>query len=148
MTINVNNKDYNVDVEADMPLLWVLRDVLDLTGTKYACGVGVCGSCVVLMDDEPIRSCITPISVVEGKKITTIEGLSPDNKHPLQIAWQEVSVTQCGYCQPGQIMSAEALLRKIPKPTDEQIDNAMKDNICRCGTYQRIREAIKMASVG
>lgn len=100
------------------------------------------------MDDEPIRSCITPISVVEGKKITTIEGLSPDNKHPLQIAWQEVSVTQCGYCQPGQIMSAEALLRKIPKPTDEQIDNAMKDNICRCGTYQRIREAIKMASVG
>lgn len=148
MTINVNNKDYNVDVEADMTLLWVLRDVLDLTGTKYACGVGVCGSCVVLMDDEPIRSCITPISVVEGKKITTIEGLSPDNKHPLQIAWQEVSVTQCGYCQPGQIMSAEALLRKIPKPTDEQIDNAMKDNICRCGTYQRIREAIKMASVG
>ena len=148
MELNVNNKIYNVATEADMPLLWVLRDVLGLTGTKFGCGIGVCGSCVLLIDGEATRSCTYPVSNAVGKKITTIEGLSVDNSHPLQIVWMQNDVAQCGYCQPGQIMSAAALLMKIPKPTDEQIDEAMQDNICRCGTYQRIHEAIKIASVG
>lgn len=148
MQLDINGRYYDVDAEPDMPLLWVLRDLLDLTGTKYACGIGVCGSCVVLINEEPVRSCIVTASSAVGKRIITIEGLSDDNSHPLQIAWMEQAVTQCGYCQPGQIMSAAALLLKVPKPTDAQIDLAMNDNVCRCGTYQRIREAIHLASKG
>jgi isoquinoline 1-oxidoreductase subunit alpha len=148
MLLNVNNKSYNVDVESDMPLLWVLRDIIELTGTKYGCGIGICGSCVVLIDGEPNRSCILPVADAVGKNITTIEGLSDDNSHPLQIAWMDRNVTQCGYCQPGQIMSAAALLQKVPKPTDQQIQDALHDNICRCGTYQRIIEAVQLASKG
>ena len=148
MQLDINGRNYDVDAEPDMPLLWVLRDLLDLTGTKYACGIGVCGSCVVLINEEPVRSCIVTASSAVGKRIITIEGLSDDNSHPLQIAWMEQAVTQCGYCQPGQIMSAAALLLKVPKPTDAQIDLAMNDNVCRCGTYQRIREAIHLASKG
>jgi aerobic-type carbon monoxide dehydrogenase small subunit (CoxS/CutS family) len=131
-----------------MPLLWVLRDLLSLTGTKYGCGIGVCGSCTVLIDGDAHKSCIIAVSEVTGKKITTIEGLSPDGTHPLQIAWLEAHVSQCGYCQPGQIMSAAALLAKTPKPSDTEIDEAMRGNICRCGTYQRIREAIHIAAIG
>lgn len=148
MQLDINGQIYDVDAEPDMPLLWVLRDLLNLTGTKYGCGIGVCGSCVVLMNEEPVRSCLVSASSAVGKKVITIEGLSDNNSHPLQIAWMEKAVTQCGYCQPGQIMSAAALLMKVPKPTDEQIDMAMNDNICRCGTYQRIREAIHLASKG
>ncbi len=148
MTLNINDTDYQVDVDGDMPLLWVLRDVLDLTGTKYSCGVGICGSCVVLLDGEPVRSCVLPVSAAENKKVLTIEGISEEVSHPLQQAWLEASVTQCGYCQPGQIMTAVALLQKHSNPSDEQIDEAMKDNLCRCGTYQRIRKAIHIAAKG
>lgn len=148
MKLNINNKDYEFTAESDMPLLWVLRDLLSLTGTKYGCGIGVCGSCTVLIDGDAHRSCIITVSEVTGKKITTIEGLSPDGTHPLQIAWLEAHVSQCGYCQPGQIMSAAALLAKTPKPSDTEIDEAMRGNICRCGTYQRIREAIHIAAIG
>jgi aerobic-type carbon monoxide dehydrogenase small subunit (CoxS/CutS family) len=129
-----------------MPLLWVLRDLLGLTGTKFSCGMGLCGSCTVLIDGEPTRSCITQVEDVTGKHITTIEGLSPDGSHPLQKAWIDGHVTQCGYCQPGQIMSAAALLQKNPHPTDEDIDSALGDVLCRCGTYQRIRKAIHRAA--
>ena len=142
----INGKPQSVDVPANMPLLWVLRDTLGMTGTKFGCGMALCGACTVHIDGEATRSCITPVSAVAGKKITTIEGLSPDRSHPVQRAWIEVDVPQCGYCQSGQIMSASALLAQNPKPSDSEIDEAMKGNICRCGTYQRIREAIHRAA--
>lgn len=144
--LQVNGQAYTVDAEAQMPLLWVLRDLLGLTGTKFSCGMGLCGSCTVLIDGEPTRSCVTLVESAAGKTITTIEGLSPDGSHPLQNAWLEEHVTQCGYCQPGQIMNAAALLQKNPHPTDAEIDHAMSDVLCRCGTYQRIRKAIHRAA--
>ncbi len=142
----LNGKSQTVDVPPNMPLLWVLRDTLGMTGTKFGCGMALCGACTVHLEGEAIRSCITPISGVAGKKITTIEGLSPDRGHPVQRAWIEVDVPQCGYCQSGQIMSAAALLAQNPKPSDSDIDDAMRGNICRCGTYQRIRQAIHRAA--
>ncbi len=144
----INNRPLHVDVSPDTPLLWVLRDSLNMTGTKYGCGMGLCGACTVHVDGEAVRACQTPVSSVGAKKITTIEGLSSDNSHPVQRAWIAEQVPQCGYCQPGQIMSAAALLSKTPKPTDDQIDNAMAGNLCRCGMYQRIRRAIHRASSG
>ena len=144
--LQINGQSYTVQAEREMPLLWVLRDLLGLTGTKFSCGAGLCGSCTVLMDDEPVRSCVTSVESSVGKNITTIEGLSPDGSHPLQKAWLEERVTQCGYCQPGQILSAVALLKKNPTPTDEDINAAMGDVLCRCGTYQRIRSAIHRAA--
>lgn len=144
--LNVNGKSIEVDVENDTPLLWVLRDTIGLTGTKYGCGQALCGACTVHVDGDPIRSCVTPVSSVVGRKVTTIEGLSSDRSHPVQKAWMEIDVPQCGYCQSGQIMSAAALLAKNPKPTDADIDTAMSGNLCRCGTYQRIRAAIHRAS--
>lgn len=146
--LTVNGQSKTVDVPADMPLLWVLRDVLNMKGTKFGCGVGQCGACTVHIDGQARRACQTQISAAENKKITTIEGLSNDGSHPLQKAWLAVDVPQCGYCQPGQIMSAAALLAKTPKPTDADIDGAMTGNICRCGTYVRIREAIHIAANG
>jgi isoquinoline 1-oxidoreductase alpha subunit len=148
VTFKVNGKSTTVDVPADMPLLWVLRDVLDLKGTKFGCGVAQCGACTVHLEGNAIRSCITPASSVAGKRITTIEGLSPDGSHPVQRAWEAIDVPQCGYCQAGQIMSASALLAHKPKPTDADIDAAMNGNICRCATYLRIREAIHLAASG
>ncbi len=146
-TLNVNGKALEVDVESDTPLLWVLRDTLGMTGTKYGCGMALCGACTVHLDGEPIRSCVTPVSALTaGQKITTIEGLSADRSHPVQKAWIELDVPQCGYCQSGQIMSAVALLAKTPQPTDADIDAAMAGNLCRCGTYQRIRAAIHRAA--
>ena len=145
--LKINDQTYTVDTESAMPLLWVLRDVLGLTGTKYGCGMGLCGACTVLIDDEPVRSCITPVSNVTGKSITTIEGLSEDATHPIQAAWLEEKVVQCGYCQAGQIMNAVALLMKNSSPSDSDIDKAMGDSLCRCGTYQRIRAAIHRAAV-
>jgi len=145
-TLNVNGKSSTVDVPADMPLLWVLRDELGLVGTKFGCGAGLCGACTVHLDGAPTRACITPVSSVGGKSITTIEGLSPDGSHPLQQAWQEEDVPQCGYCQAGQIMSAAALLASNPQPTAEDINTAMDGNLCRCGTYLRIRRAIQRAA--
>ena len=142
----VNGRAASVDVPADMPLLWVLRDVLDLKGTKFGCGVAQCGACTVHLNGTATRSCVTPVSAVAGMKVTTIEGLSPDASHPLQRAWQELDVPQCGYCQAGQIMSAAALLAKTPKPTDAQIDAAMNGNLCRCATYHRIRAGIHAAA--
>lgn len=144
--LNVNNKDLTVDVEPDTPLLWVLRDELNLTGTKYGCGIGQCGACTVHFNGTAIRSCSVTVSVAEKGKIVTIEGLSEDGSHPVQQAWDEVDVPQCGYCQTGQIMTAAAFLKKTPKPTTEQIENAMQGNICRCGAYHRIKEAVKVAS--
>ena len=144
--ITVNGQPRTVDVPGDMPLLWVIREVLDLHGTKYGCGMSLCGACTVHVEGEATRSCVTSISEVAGKKITTIEGLSSSGNHPLQKAWMEIDVPQCGYCQAGQIMSAAAMLKKNPKPTDAQIDAAMDGNICRCGTYLRIREAIHKAA--
>lgn len=144
--LQINGQTYTVEAEREMPLLWVLRDLLGLTGTKFSCGEGICGSCTVLIDDEPVRSCITGVASVVGKSIVTIEGLSPDGSHPLQKAWIEERVTQCGYCQPGQIMNAAALLKKNPNPSDEDINAAMGDVLCRCGTYQRIRSAIHRAA--
>ena len=144
--LDINGKRHNVDLPGETPLLWTLRDELGLTGTKFGCGMALCGACTVHIDGEATRSCITPVSSVEGKKVTTIEGLSPDRGHPVQRAWIEVDVPQCGYCQSGQIMSASALLAKNSKPSDAEIDDAMKGNICRCGTYQRIREAIHKAA--
>jgi aerobic-type carbon monoxide dehydrogenase small subunit (CoxS/CutS family) len=146
ISLTVNGKPYNVDVDGDMPLLWVLRDTIGLTGTKFGCGLSQCGACTVHLDGTAIRSCATPVSVAAGKKVTTIEGLSPNSSHPLQVAWIAEQVPQCGYCQSGQIMSAAALLARTPKPTDAQIDAAMTGNICRCGTYQRIHRAIKRAA--
>jgi isoquinoline 1-oxidoreductase subunit alpha len=145
--LTINGKTMDVDVEADTPLLWVLRDTLGMTGTKYGCGMALCGACTVHVDGEPIRSCVTPVSAVtEQQKITTIEGLSTDRSHPVQKAWIELDVPQCGYCQSGQIMSAAALLAKTAQPTDADIDAAMAGNLCRCGTYQRIRAAIHRAA--
>ena len=146
ISLTVNGKLYNVDVAPDMPLLWVIRDVIGLTGTKFGCGLSQCGACTVHLEGNAIRSCTTPASLAAGKKVTTIEGLSPNSSHALQIAWIAEQVPQCGYCQSGQLMSAAALLTKTPKPTDAQIDTAMTGNICRCGTYQRIHRAIKRAA--
>jgi len=146
MILEVNGKRHDLDVSPDMPLLWVLRDGLGLTGTKFGCGLGQCGACTIQVDGNPTRACLTAASAAVGKKITTIEGLSPNASHPLQQAWVAEQVPQCGYCQSGQIMTAAALLAKTPKPTDAQIDTAMQGNICRCGTYQRIHRAIKRAA--
>jgi isoquinoline 1-oxidoreductase subunit alpha len=142
----VNGRPSTVDVPPDMPLLWVIRDVLNLKGTKYGCGIGQCGACTVHLEGQPARSCLTPVSSAANARITTIEGLSPDGSHPLQKAWEEVDVPQCGYCQAGQIMTAAALLAKHPNPTDEDIETAMNGNLCRCGTYPRIRQAIHKAA--
>ena len=148
ITLNVNGRELQADVEPDTPLLWTLRDGLGLTGTKFGCGMAQCGACTVHLDGEPIRSCVTPVSAVGSRKVTTIEGLSPDGSHPVQRAWELEQVPQCGYCQSGQLMSAAALLARNPKPTDADIDKAMAGNICRCGTYQRIRKAIHAAAEG
>jgi isoquinoline 1-oxidoreductase alpha subunit len=142
----INQQKHTVEVEPDTPLLWVLRDFLGLTGTKYGCGHGLCGSCTVLIDGAAVRSCITPVSAVGERPVTTIEGLSEDGGHPVQQAWIEEKVVQCGYCQPGQIMNTVALLNENPNPTDEEIDQAMGSVLCRCGTYQRIRKAIHNAA--
>jgi aerobic-type carbon monoxide dehydrogenase small subunit (CoxS/CutS family) len=142
----LNGKPQSVDVPAAMPLLWVLRDTLGLTGTKFGCGMSLCGACTVHSNGAPLRACVTPISAVAGKTITTIEGLSPDRSHPIQRAWIEEDVPQCGYCQSGQIMTAAALLAKTANPTDADIDEAMRNNICRCGTYQGIRRAVHRAA--
>ena len=144
-TLLVNNIQYAVDVETDTPLLWVLRDSIGLTGTKYGCGIGQCGACTVLIGGNAVRSCSLPVSRAMGTPITTIEGLSSDGSHPVQLAWKEFDVPQCGYCQSGQILAAVALLQKTPKPTDTDIDSQMT-NACRCGTYHRIRQAIKRAA--
>ena len=145
--LNVNGKVQEFDAEADTPLLWVLREQIGLTGTKYGCGVAQCGSCTVHIDGAPVRSCVLPVSAVQpGQKIVTIEGLSPDGSHPVQRAWAELDVVQCGWCQSGQIMAATALLAAKPKPTDADIDGALAGNLCRCGTYQRVRAAIHRAS--
>jgi isoquinoline 1-oxidoreductase alpha subunit len=144
--LNVNGHTSTVDAPADMPLLWVLRDMLDLRGTKYGCGVGQCGACTVHLGGQAVRACLTPISMVKDQPITTLEGLSADGTHPVQLAWQEIDVPQCGYCQAGQMMTAAALLAKTPKPTDKDIDSAMTGNLCRCGTYLRIRQAVHKAS--
>jgi isoquinoline 1-oxidoreductase alpha subunit len=140
--LTINDKAYSLDVEPDMPLLWAIRDIAGLTGTKFACGKALCGACVVHIDGAPVRSCAFPVSAATGKEITTIEGLSEDGNHPGQVVWRELNVPQCGYCQSGQIMSAAALLADNPDPSDAEIDNAMSGNICRCGTYTRIRAAI------
>ena len=144
--LTVNGRATSVDAPAEMPLLWVVRDLLNLKGTKYGCGMSVCGMCTLHVDGIATRSCVTPVGSVAGKAITTIEGLSADGSHPVQKAWMDVDVAQCGYCQAGQIMSAAALLAKTAKPTDAQIDEAMDGNLCRCGTYMRIREAIRKAA--
>jgi isoquinoline 1-oxidoreductase alpha subunit len=144
--LKINNLAKTVDVEPDTPLLWVLRDTLNLHGTKYGCGMGLCGACTVLVGGQAVRSCLTQVSSVVGKPITTIEGLSADGSHPVQVAWGKIDVPQCGYCQAGQIMSASALLARTPHPTDADIDAAMSGNLCRCGTYPRIRQAIHEAA--
>jgi isoquinoline 1-oxidoreductase alpha subunit len=146
ITLRVNGQEQTVDVSPATPLLWVLRDTLGLTGTKYGCGIGECGACTVHLDGEAVRSCTIPVGQVDGRAITTIEGLSPDGDHPLQRAWLAENVPQCGYCQPGQIMAAAALLSTNPNPTDDDINAAMSHNLCRCGTYQRIRRAIHRAA--
>jgi aerobic-type carbon monoxide dehydrogenase small subunit (CoxS/CutS family) len=146
LNLTVNNVATTVDVSPDTPLLWVLRDVLNYKGTKYSCGMGLCGACTVHVDGKAIRSCLTRVSAAEGKPITTIEGLSRDGLHPVQVAWEALDVPQCGYCQAGQIMSAAALLAHTPNPTDAEIDTAMTGNLCRCGTYPRIRQAIHEAA--
>jgi isoquinoline 1-oxidoreductase subunit alpha len=146
LTLNINKKIYNIDADPDTPLLWVLRDTLNLVGTKYGCGVAQCGACVVHLNGEAVRSCVTKVSRAVGQKVVTIEGLSENANHPLQKAWINLDVVQCGYCQAGQIMSAAVLLRENKNPTDADIDAAMAGNICRCGTYVRIREAIKLAA--
>jgi isoquinoline 1-oxidoreductase alpha subunit len=145
-TLSINNQPHTVDVDPQMPLLWVIRDFAGLTGTKFGCGMAQCGACTIHLDGTVVRSCVLPVSAVAGKKITTIEGISPDRSHPVQQAWIEHQVPQCGYCQSGQIMSAVALLKGNPKPTDTDIDAAMQGNICRCGTYPRIRKAIHSAA--
>jgi isoquinoline 1-oxidoreductase subunit alpha len=146
MKLTVNGVEREVNAPSDMPLLWALRDLLGLTGTKFGCGIAQCGACTVHLDGKPRRSCVTPVSAAAGKKITTIEGLSPDGSHPVQRAWAELDVVQCGYCQSGQIMSAAALLAANSDPTDADIDAALSGNICRCGTYQRIRAAVHHAA--
>jgi isoquinoline 1-oxidoreductase alpha subunit len=144
--LRVNGKEHDLDVDPEMPLLWAIRDVLGLTGTKYGCGQALCGACTIHLDDEVVRACVTPIRRAAGKSVTTIEGLSPDGSHPLQKAWVELGVPQCGFCQAGQIMTAAALLAKKPKPTDDEIDTSLGGNLCRCGTYHRIRAAVKKAA--
>ena len=146
IAFTLNGKHQSIDVPPQMPLLWVLRDTIGLTGTKYGCGMALCGACTVHVNGQPTRSCSTPISTVAGKTVTTIEGLSADGSHPVQRAWVEADAPQCGYCQSGQIMTAVALLSRTPTPTDAQIDQAMRGNICRCGSYQEIREAIRQAA--
>jgi isoquinoline 1-oxidoreductase subunit alpha len=144
--LQVNGRERAVDAEPEMPLLWALRDLLNMTGTKYGCGIGLCGACTVHLDGQAVRSCQTPVNAIGGRKVTTIEGLSSDGSHPLQHAWIAEQVPQCGYCQSGQIMQAAALITKTPHPTREQIDQEMTGNICRCATYQRIRRAIEQAT--
>ena len=146
MKLVVNGQPHEVDAPADMPLLWVLRDLVGLTGTKFGCGMSLCGACTVHVDGQPVRACVTPASAVAGKPVTTIEGLSKDGMHPVQRAWQELDVVQCGYCQSGQVMAAAALLAQNPAPADADIDAAMAGNLCRCGTYQRIRAAVHRAA--
>lgn len=145
-TLKINGADHTVDVDGETPLLWVLRDVLGMTGTKFGCGMALCGACTVHLDGTAARSCQTPVADAVGVSVTTIEGLSPEGNHPLQVAWRDLNVPQCGYCQGGQIMQAASLLKDTPNPTDDDIDAAMSGNICRCGTYPRIRAAIKQAS--
>ena len=144
--LRINGTQHTIDADPQMPLLWAIRDMVGLTGTKFGCGIGACGACTVHLNGDAIRSCVTTVADAEGKEITTIEGLSPDGAHPVQRAWEANNVPQCGYCQPGQIMQAAALLKQTPKPTDRQIVDAMSGNICRCGTYLRIRAAIKSAA--
>jgi isoquinoline 1-oxidoreductase subunit alpha len=144
--LRVNGADHELDVDPEMPLLWAIRDAIGLSGTKYGCGQALCGACVVHLDGEAVRSCVTPVRRAAGKTVTTIEGLSPDGSHPLQKAWVDLGVPQCGFCQAGQIMSAAALLAKKPKPTDAEIDQSLAGNLCRCGTYLRIRAAVKKAA--
>ena len=146
ITINVNGQDHQVEAPENMPLLWALRDLVGLTGTKFGCGKALCGACTVHLDGAPIRSCVTPVGSVAGKAITTVEGLSTSGDHPVQVAWKTLNVPQCGYCQAGQMMSAAALLASNTDPSDSDIDQAMQGNICRCGTYHRIRKAIKLAA--
>jgi isoquinoline 1-oxidoreductase subunit alpha len=146
MNLKVNNADHHFDGDPDMPLLWYLHDLLAMTGTKFGCGMGLCGACTVHLDGAASRSCTIPMKRAEGKSVVTIEGLSPHGGHPVQVAWRAINVPQCGYCQSGQIMQAAALLKEKPQPTDQDIDDAMLGNICRCGTYQRIRAAIKQAA--
>ena len=146
ISLNVNNKTYQIDADPNMPLLWAIRDLVGLTGTKYGCGVAQCGACTVHLNGEAVRSCVTKVSRAVGQKVVTIEGLSENNDHPLQQAWQEIDVPQCGYCHSGQLMSAAVLLREKPDPTDQDIDDAMAGNICRCGTYLRVRKAIHLAA--
>jgi isoquinoline 1-oxidoreductase subunit alpha len=148
ITLSVNGQEYSLDVEPETPLLWVLRDHLGLTGTRYSCGAGLCGACTVHVDGEAVRSCTWPVSAAAGRQVVTIEGLSPDGSHPVQQAWLAENVCQCGYCQPGQIMAAAALLARTPDPGDDEIDAAMANNLCRCGTYPRIRRAIHRAAKG
>ncbi len=145
-TLNINGRSYNADVAPDTPLLWVLRDHLGLVGAKYGCGIAACGACTIHLDGEATRSCVLPVSAVGNMRVTTIEGLSEKGDHPLQRAWDEVDVPQCGYCQSGQIMSAAALLQRNPKPNDREIEQALSGNLCRCGTYHRIRDAVKLAA--
>ncbi|HQW08162.1 MAG TPA: (2Fe-2S)-binding protein [Steroidobacteraceae bacterium] len=146
ITLEVNGARHELDADPAMPLLWALRDLLGLTGTKYGCGKALCGACTLHLDGAPVRACVTPLAAAAGRRVTTIEGLSPDGSHPVQRAWTELDVVQCGYCQSGQIMAAAALLADTPRPTDSQIDAALDGNLCRCGTYQRIRAAVKRAS--
>ena len=145
-SLTVNGEARTVDATPDMPLLWALRDLLQITGPKYGCGEGICGACTVLVDGKAVRSCITPLTLIDGAQVTTIEGLSEDGDHPLQQAWMAEDVPQCGYCQAGQIMTAAAMLSETPRPDDEQIDAVMSEHVCRCGTYQRIRAAIHRAA--
>ena len=145
ITFTLNGASQTVDVVPEMPLLWVLRDVIGLTGTKFGCGMALCGACTVHLDGQPVRSCSTPVKSAAGKRVVTIEGLSPNGTHPVQRAWMDVDVPQCGYCQSGQVMSAAALLARKPKPTDADIDEAMRGNLCRCGTYQSVRAAVQRA---
>jgi len=146
ITLNVNGQRHDIDADPNMPLLWAIRDIIGLTGTKYGCGAAQCGACTVHLNGEAVRSCVTKVSRAAGQQIVTIEGLSVANDHPLQLAWNELNVPQCGYCQSGQLMSAAVLLRENPNPTDQDIDDAMSGNICRCGTYQRVRAAIHKAA--
>jgi len=146
ITLNINGKDHEIDADPQMPLLWAIREKVGLTGTKFGCGIAQCGACTVIVDGNAVRSCNTPVAAAAGKSIRTIEGVSEKNDHPVQLAWQDLTVPQCGYCQSGQIMSAVALLERTPKPSDNEIDKAMAGNICRCGTYPRIRAAIHKAA--